>query len=228
MARERWKPADSRARRLRRCFPTLRSSRGKAVSGTRSGVAGSSNWRSPAKRCGAVARRAPWVARLPRFTRTSRSSRCPLTKRTGWFARAMPSVARTRRFSSAMLERYLQALSVNEPDGEDLPSTRERLKDRFPRGATRRMTQLGFLVVAVFEDLSPQPDDALVYASAYAETRALEGYLDSFPAASPTLFQTSIHPSAVQQALITRQLQIGEFFPLTGRAHLATHAVQAA
>jgi hypothetical protein len=140
----------------------------------------------------------------------------------------MPSVARTRRFSSAMLERYLQALSVNEPEAEDLTATRERLKDRFPRGATRRMTQLGLLVGAALEDLAPQPDDALVYASAYAETRALENYLDSFPAASPTLFQTSIHPSAVQQALISRQLQVGEFFPLTGRAHLATHAVQAA
>lgn len=140
----------------------------------------------------------------------------------------MPSAARTRRFSSAMLERYLQALSLSEPDGEDLAATRERLKDRFPRGATRRMTQLGLLIGAALEDLVPQPDDALVYASAYAETRALEGYLDSFPAASPTLFQTSIHPSAVQQALISRQLQVGEFFPLTGRAHLATHAVQAA
>jgi hypothetical protein len=140
----------------------------------------------------------------------------------------MPSAVRTQRFSSAMLERYLQALSLSEPDGEDLAATRERLKDRFPRGATRRMTQLGLLVGATLEDLAPQPEDALVYASAYAETRALEGYLDSFPAASPTLFQTSIHPSAVQQALITRQIQIGEFFPLTGRAHLVAHAVQAA
>src|SRR5688572_5416223 len=133
-----------------------------------------------------------------------------------------------RHSFSAMVERYLQALSVSEASDEDLAATRERLKERFPRGATRRMTQLGLLVGAALEDLAPQPDDALVYASAYAETRALEGYLDSFPAASPTLFQTSIHPSAVQQALISRQLQVGEFFPLTGRAHLATHAVQAA
>ena len=140
----------------------------------------------------------------------------------------MPSVARMPHFIFVMLERYLQALSLGEPGGEDLAATRERLKDRFPRGATRRMTQLGLLVGAALEELAPQPDDALVYASDYAETRALEGYLDSFPAASPTLFQTSIHPSAVQQALISRQLQVGEFFPLTGRAHLATHALQAA
>lgn len=127
-----------------------------------------------------------------------------------------------------MLERYVQALNVIDPGAEEPAATRERLKDRFPRGATRRMTQLGLLVGAALEDLGPTPDDAVVYASAYAETRALEGYLESFPGASPTLFQTSIHPSAVQQALIGRQLPVREFFPLTGRLHLPAHAVQAA
>jgi len=127
-----------------------------------------------------------------------------------------------------MLERYLQALSVTDAGLEEPGATRERLKDRFPRGATRRMTQLGMLVGAALEDLGPAAEDAVVYASAYAETRALEGYLDSFPSASPTLFQTSIHPSAVQQALIGRQLPVREFFPLTGRLHLPAHAVQAA
>lgn len=140
----------------------------------------------------------------------------------------MPLAARMLRFSSAMLERFLQSLSVAEADDEDLAGTRERLKERFPRGATRRMTQLGLLVGAALEEIRPRPDDALVYASAYAETRALEGYLESFPSASPTLFQTSIHPSAVQQALINRQMAVGEFFPLTGRAHLVGHAVQTA
>ncbi|MBL9209775.1 MAG: hypothetical protein JNL92_04865 [Opitutaceae bacterium] len=127
-----------------------------------------------------------------------------------------------------MLERYVQALSAHDVGLEEPAATRDRLKDRFPRGATRRMTQLGLLVGTALEDLGPGTDDAVVYASAYAETRALEGYLDSFPAASPTLFQTSIHPSAVQQALIGRQLPVREFFPLTGRLHLPAHALQAA
>lgn len=127
-----------------------------------------------------------------------------------------------------MLERYLHTLSLSEIGDEDPAITRERLKDRFPRGATRRMTQLGLLIGVALDDVTPRADDAVVYASSYAETRALESYLDSFPSASPTLFQTSIHPSAVQQALIGRQQAIGEFFPLTGREHLVTHAVQAA
>ena len=126
-----------------------------------------------------------------------------------------------------MAERYLQLLSLADVGEEDPAATRERLKERFPRGATRRMTQLGLLVGAALDEMAPRSDDDVVYASAYAETRALEGYLDSFPGASPTLFQTSIHPSAVQQALITRQHPVEEFFPLTGRAHLVAHAVQA-
>lgn len=127
-----------------------------------------------------------------------------------------------------MLERYLLALSLADAGDEDPSITRERLKDRFPRGATRRMTQLGMLVGGALEELAPQADDAVVYASSFAETRALEGYLESFPTASPTLFQTSIHPSAVQQALIGRQHAIREFFPMTGRAHLVVQAIQTA
>jgi hypothetical protein len=127
-----------------------------------------------------------------------------------------------------MPERHLHALSLADAGAEDLAATRERLKDRFPRGATRRMTQLGLLVGAALDELAPRADDAIVYASSFAETCALEGYLDSFPTASPTLFQTSIHPSAVQQALIGRQHAVGEFFPLTGRAQLVAHAVQTA
>lgn len=127
-----------------------------------------------------------------------------------------------------MLERYVHALSLADAGAEDLAATRERLKERFPRGATRRMTQLGLLIGAALDELAPRADDAVVYASSFAETCALEGYLDSFPTASPTLFQTSIHPSAVQQALIGRQHAVREFFPFTGRAQLVAHAMQAA
>jgi hypothetical protein len=127
-----------------------------------------------------------------------------------------------------MLERYLHRLSVQDAGEEDPAATRERLKDRFARGATRRMTQLGLLVGIALDEMSLRPDDTIVYASSYAETRALEAYLESFPSASPTLFQTSIHPSAVQQVLIGRQHPVGEFFPLTGRAHLIAQALQTA
>jgi hypothetical protein len=60
-----------------------------------------------------------------------------------------------------------------------------------------------------------------VYVSAFGEGRALEDYLASFPSASPTLFQTSIHPSGVQQGLIGRQRSVRELFPHAGGGQLA-------
>lgn len=124
-----------------------------------------------------------------------------------------------------MLERFIQAAHTDAPGFEEIAATRERLKGRFAPGATRRMTQLGMLVGSVLGEFAPTGDDALVYASQYGESRALEGYLDSFPSASPTLFQTSIHPSGVQQALIGRQRSVREVFPLSGSDHLVASAL---
>jgi hypothetical protein len=127
-----------------------------------------------------------------------------------------------------MLERYLQTLATDDaPEGE--PSgVRDRLKGRFPPGAVRRMTTLGMLVGSALGELEPREEDAVVYASGYAESRTLEGFIDSFPMPSPTLFQTSIHPSAVQQLMISRQRSIREFMPLSGGSLLAFHALRAA
>lgn len=133
-----------------------------------------------------------------------------------------------RPFFSAMIERHIHAVRLENPGPEEPGATRARLRDLFPRGATRRMTQLGLLLGSVLHDVAPGGEDTLVYASTYAESRALEEYLDSFPSASPTLFQMSIHPSAVQQVFIARQQPVREFFPLTGNRQLAAHAIQTA
>jgi hypothetical protein len=127
-----------------------------------------------------------------------------------------------------MIERHIQALQIEDPGPEEPDATRERLGASLPRGAARRMTQLGLLMGGVLETVRPGPEDTIVYASTYAESRALEDYLASFPTPSPTLFQTSIHPSAVQQALIARRQPVRQLFPLTGRAQLVAHAAQAA
>ncbi len=127
-----------------------------------------------------------------------------------------------------MPDLFLTALRADDAGTEEPAVTRERLKDVFPKLASRRMTQLGLSLGSTLLPLAPAETDTVVYASEYAETRALEAYLDSFPSASPTLFQTSIHPSAVQQALIGRQQPIREFFPVTGHAHLVVRALQTA
>lgn len=65
----------------------------------------------------------------------------------------------------------------------------------------------------------------MVFASTFAETRALEDFLATFPAASPLLFQTSIHPGSVQQVLIGRQQPVGRLWPLAGRTRLVEQAL---
>jgi hypothetical protein len=133
-----------------------------------------------------------------------------------------------RHACSAMIERYITAAAAEDPLLETPAQTRDRLKDLFPRGATRRMTQLGMLIGRVLRDLKPKEADSIVYATRFAENQALEEYLASFPTPSPTLFQTSIHPSAVQQVLIALQQPVRELFPLTGNTHLGAQALQTA
>lgn len=133
-----------------------------------------------------------------------------------------------RRLFSVMLERFIQELRTEDPGAESPAATRDRLKGRFAPGSTRRMTLLGMLVGAALKDLPPAENDTVVYASAFGEARALEDYLASFPGASPTLFQTSIHPSGVQQALIGRQQCVRELFPHAGGGQLVLQSLLSA
>ena len=127
-----------------------------------------------------------------------------------------------------MIERHIQFAGTEDPGAETPDQTRERLRALYPRSAARRMTQLGLLLGSVLAPVVLREDDALVYASGFGEGRALEDYLASFPYPSPTLFQTSIHPSAVQQVLIARRQAVGRFLPFVGQADLAGQAIQAA
>ena len=125
-----------------------------------------------------------------------------------------------------MIERFIHHLRVESPDpDETLPEARTRLAAKFPRSALRRMTRLGLLVGSSLDGLDLGPDDALVYASTFAETCSLEGFLSGFPAASPLLFQSSIHPGGVQQVLIGRAQPIARLWPLAGRARLVEQAL---
>lgn len=125
-----------------------------------------------------------------------------------------------------MLERYIHQVGAERPDpAETVAQARERLGAKFPRNSVRRMTHLGLLVGSALDGVPLGPDDSLVYATTFAETRALEDFLTSFPAASPLLFQTSIHPGAVQQVLIARQQPLARLWPLAGRARLVEQAL---
>jgi len=120
-----------------------------------------------------------------------------------------------------MIERFIHRLQVEWPAADEtVADARVRLAAKFPRTALRRMTHLGLLVGSALDGTPLGPDDAVVYATTFAETRALEDFLGSFPTASPLLFQTSIHPGAVQQVLIGRQQPVARLWPLAGRRRL--------
>lgn len=125
-----------------------------------------------------------------------------------------------------MIERYLHHVRTEQPaPDETAAGARGRLADRFPRAALRRMTHLGLLIGAALDGFPLAPEDAVVLATTFGEARALEDFLLGFPAASPLLFQTSIHPGSVQQVLIGRQQPVARLWPLAGRERLVEQAL---
>ena len=124
-----------------------------------------------------------------------------------------------------MIKRYISRAVGEGPFQDTTPDERVRAWTKtFAPNAARRMTRLGLMLGAAMRDFPIGPDDAVVYATTFAETVATERYLDSFPAASPLLFQTSIHPSAIEQVLINRVCPVRELTPLAGQRHLAAQA----
>lgn len=121
--------------------------------------------------------------------------------------------------------RYIHRAAVEGlHDGRVPEETLRGWARHFPPNAARRMTRLGLMLGAALKEFPIDPADAVVYASTYGETIATERYLDSFPGASPLLFQTSIHPSAIEQVLINRACPVRELTPLAGETDLAAQA----
>jgi len=71
----------------------------------------------------------------------------------------------------------------------------------------------------------PPADSVMVYATTYTESLALEAYLESLPHASPANFQTSIHPSGIEQALILNNRSVAALYPLAGSQNLINQAL---
>ena len=125
-----------------------------------------------------------------------------------------------------MIRRYVVRAAAEGPYDGVLPPERVRAwSQNFPTNAVRRMSKLGLMLGETLREFPISPEDAIVYATTFAEPIATERYLESFPAASPLYFQTSIHPSAIEQVLITRGCPVRELTPLAGQAHLSAQAV---
>jgi hypothetical protein len=127
-----------------------------------------------------------------------------------------------------MSERFVHTIVRFEWPADASPETEAAFREGLPRNAARRMTKLGLLCARVLRVLPTATPTALVYASSMSEARTLEAYLDSFPDASPTRFQGSIHPAGAQQALIALERPTREFYPLAGGDELFAQALDTA
>jgi len=127
-----------------------------------------------------------------------------------------------------MNELFIKRTAVwTEPAVGD-PEALAELKASFPGRSARRMTRLGMQVSHVLKQLEVEGNFSLIYASSYSESLTIEKFLDSFPYPSPQAFQTSIHPSGVEQFLIQNKRSIGEFFPLAGEPTILLRALDTA
>ena len=105
---------------------------------------------------------------------------------------------------------------------------RVTFKSHFPGRSARRMTHLGMMVGVCLQKVGIARETPIVFASTFAESASLERFIDSFPEASPAMFQSSIHPSSVEQALIPNKQAIDRFYPITSDRNLSGQILESA
>ncbi len=128
-----------------------------------------------------------------------------------------------------MINAFITAVSTTpEYRGEMPADLRARLSEGLPRGAGRRMSDTGTAMWGVLSAIGCAEGDPVVMISTYAETRALEEFIDSFPTPSPARFQRSVHPSAVQQARVCLAAPLRTFLPMAGGEGAILAAVRTA
>jgi len=127
-----------------------------------------------------------------------------------------------------MIKRYIQSFISCFPDPINERESVEQLIPDIPRRSARRMSTLGKQMHHVLGRVRLDLDTSLIYGTCFTEAIALETYLDSMPFASPTAFQTSIHPGGIEQALIMNKQEVGALFPIAGNNRLFVQMVQTA
>jgi hypothetical protein len=127
-----------------------------------------------------------------------------------------------------MIRRYIHACKSCFLTPEQEASSTEGLIPEVPKRAARRMSLLGKQMHYLLNEVQLDLETSIVYGTSYTEARALESFLDSLPFASPTAFQTSIHPGGIEQALIMAKREAGSLFPLAGGASIFLSMAQTA
>jgi len=125
-----------------------------------------------------------------------------------------------------MIRYHIAAAEALGPNTGLSPAERQELGAQLPRGTLRRFSDNGLQLNAVLQRLGSAADETVYMASTFAEVRALEGFLESFPHPSPARFQTSVHPSGVQQGRVVGQNPLRNLIPMTGQTALGLLALR--
>jgi len=124
--------------------------------------------------------------------------------------------------------RYLHAALAYAPVLQLTDDERKRLRKNFSPIAARRLTALPLLIGELTREANAGPDDEWFFASEFGGSISLEHYLESFPSPSPTHFQNSIQPGALDLVNVTRRQPARQLLPLIGGRTLFAEALFAA
>ncbi len=127
-----------------------------------------------------------------------------------------------------MIKRYIQSAACCFPDPENESASVAQLIPDIPKRAARRMSTLGKQIHHMLNGVELDLDTSVIYGTTYTEARALETFLESIPFASPTAFQTSIHPGGIEQALIMDKREVAALFPIAGDTLIFLQMLQVA
>lgn len=113
-----------------------------------------------------------------------------------------------------MPELTIMAAAGYRPPDPLPPEELQGLRAGLSRSGARRMTLPALMVRKALAELGDPKVETLVYQTGNSELRALETYIEGYPEPSPLHFQSSIHPSGVEQVFIEWKRPLPRFFPL--------------
>ncbi len=119
-----------------------------------------------------------------------------------------------------MIKTFIHQVRTTSKQGTFTNDELSEYRKRFEVSEARRLTPLALLLGDVIRPFNIIGDDTVVYATTYSESLILEKYFASMPAASPTYFQNSVHPSGIEQVFIARKLPITCLLPFAGSDNL--------
>lgn len=127
-----------------------------------------------------------------------------------------------------MIEAFGTDFALLGPFGEDSEEALAKLKRAINPRTARRLSSMAILLSGLLRELPHRSPEPVFFGTSHADAPGLEKYLDTLPAASPLLFQNSIHPGPLIQAFVMLGSPVPCLFPFAGKEDLLFNTLLAA